>query len=43
MRTALFLAVTQRVVLILYRRFGTTYPIFKGHESMKTFESLDVT
>jgi hypothetical protein len=42
MRTALFLAVTQRVLVILYRRFGTTYPIFKGHESTKTFESLDV-
>jgi hypothetical protein len=41
MRTALFLAVRQRVVVIPYRRFGTTYPIFK-HESTKTFESLDV-
>jgi len=25
MRTALFLVITQRVVVISYRRFGTTY------------------
>ena len=42
MGAALFLAVTQRVVVIPYRHFGTTYPIFKGHESTKTFESLEV-
>ena len=30
-------------VVIPSRRFGKTYPIFKGDESMKTFESLDMT
>jgi len=34
MRTALFWVITQRVVVVYYRRFGTTYrPIFKGQES----------
>ena len=35
-RTALFWIITQRIVVIPSRRFGTTYgPIFKGQESKK--------
>ena len=34
MRTALFWAITQRVVVISYRRFGTTYRLhYEGQES----------
>jgi len=34
-RTAFFSAITQRVVVISYRRFGTTYhPIFESQESV---------
>jgi len=29
MRTAIFWAFTQRVVIIPYQRFGTAYPIFR--------------
>jgi hypothetical protein len=38
MRTALFWVITQQVVVIYYRRFGTTIgPIFKGQESFLDF------
>jgi hypothetical protein len=36
MRSALFWAITQRAMVIPYRRFGTLYlPNFKGQESKK--------
>ena len=41
-RTELFWVITQGVVVIYYRRFGTTIgPIFKGQKSFVNFPFLD--
>jgi len=43
MRTAIFWVVTQRVVIISYLRFGTTYRWYFGVEGNKVLECVILT